>query len=160
MIILTAGSLSGLGQQVVSASRPRSNSYVKSLHIGPPAVGWSSTAFSSYHSHMLAGLAVNCCCLASRATRASVSCDSLISPPIEVVGMAPRVDLACQLTRSGGSSHLPISRGSHQRSLPYNPTDLTDAIWTAHSHSVIIRCILVSALNWFSAALACFIHRL
>jgi len=36
----------------------------------------------------------------SRATSAGVSTDSLISAPISVMGIAPRVDLAYQLRRS------------------------------------------------------------
>ena len=67
MTILTAGSSSRLAQRVVSASGPRSCSSVISLHIGAPDVGWSCTAFSFEPLHPLASLAVNCCCLASRA---------------------------------------------------------------------------------------------
>jgi len=100
MTVLTAGISSGLGQRMISASQPHSYSFVITLHIGPPDVVWSCTAFSFERSHALASLAVNRCCLASRATGAGVSPDSLISAPIVVVGRAPRVDLACRLSRS------------------------------------------------------------
>jgi hypothetical protein len=49
---------------------------------------------------MHVSLAVNRCCLVSRATGAGVSPDSLIRAPIGVVGRAPRIDLACRLGMS------------------------------------------------------------
>ena len=66
MTVLAAGSSSGLGQRMVSASRPRLCSFVMTLHIGGPDVGWSCTDFSLEPSHALASLAVNRCCLVSR----------------------------------------------------------------------------------------------
>jgi len=73
MTVLTAGSSSGLRQCMDSASWPRSCSFGITLHIGAPDVGWSCTAFSLEPSHGLASLAVNRCCLASRATGPGVS---------------------------------------------------------------------------------------
>jgi len=55
------------------------------LHIGAPDMGWLCTSFSFEPSHALASLAVNRCCLASRATGAGVSPESRRSAPIGVV---------------------------------------------------------------------------
>jgi hypothetical protein len=93
--------------------------FVITVHLGAPDVGWSCTAFSSETSHALESLTGNCCCLAPRATVVGVSPDSLISVPIGVVKRAPRVDLACRLSRSRRSSGLPICQGSHLRLLSY-----------------------------------------
>jgi len=93
--ILTAASSSGLGQRMVSASRPRSCTLVMILHIGAAYVGCLCTAISREPSQVLASLTVNRFSLPSRATGTGVSPDSLISALIDVVGRAPRVDLAC-----------------------------------------------------------------
>jgi len=84
---------------MVSASRPHSCCFVLTVNIGARAVGWLCTAISFEPAHALVSVAVNRCCLASRTTGAGVSPDFLISALIGVVGRAPRVDLACPLSR-------------------------------------------------------------
>jgi len=66
------------------------------MHVGAPEVRWLCTAFTLEPSHALASLAVNRCCLASRATGTGVSTDCLVSAPIGVMRRAHRVDLACR----------------------------------------------------------------
>jgi len=124
MTDLTAGSLSVLGQLMVSASRPLLCSLVITLNIGAPDAGWSCTAFSFEPSHALASLTVNRYCLLSRVTGAGVGAASLISAPIGVVGRAPRDDPACQMSRSCRSCHLPMSGRSRQSSLQSKRNDL------------------------------------
>ena len=98
--VLTSGSSSVWCQHMISASRPRSCSFLMTLHIGAPDVGWLYVSFCFDPSHALAGLAVNCCCLESRTTGACVSHESLMRGPSGVVGRAPTVDLAWRFRRS------------------------------------------------------------
>jgi len=63
---------------MVSDSLLHSCSFVITLHISAPDVGWSCTAIRLEPWHALASLTVNRCCLTSRATSAGVSRDSHI----------------------------------------------------------------------------------
>jgi hypothetical protein len=78
MPVLTAGSASGLGQRIVSASRPRSCCFMMTLHIGAADVGWLYVSVCFEPSHAPASLAPNRGGLESRATGAGVSPESLM----------------------------------------------------------------------------------
>jgi hypothetical protein len=88
-IILTAGSTSGLGQGMVFASLPHSCSLVITQLIGQRDVGSSCMACSFEPYTVLASVAVNRYCPASRATGAGVSPDYLSSALIGVMGVRP-----------------------------------------------------------------------
>jgi len=158
-VVLTTDSSSGAGHIVSSVVRPCSCCSLTTLHIGAPEEGFPSSSFSLL-LHESASLAAIGCCLESKITGAGVSPDSLISTPRGVVGSAPRMDLACRLRRSWRSSRLPISLGSHQRSLPYSATAWTHATWTALTLSGTMPYVVVRVQSLASAALAFFMHLL
>jgi len=78
---------------MVSTSRPWSCSFLMTLLVSAPDVGWLYVYFCRERSHELASLVANRCCPELRATGTCVSPESLMSGPSGIVGRAPRFDL-------------------------------------------------------------------
>jgi hypothetical protein len=112
MVVITAGSSPGASQFMPSVLRPCSCSLLTARYICAPEEGFLFSSLSLL-VHAFSILAANRCCLESKINTAGVSSDSQISAPRGVVGLAPRMDLACRLWRSCRSSRLLTSLGSH-----------------------------------------------
>jgi hypothetical protein len=121
MVVRTAGSSQGAGQFIPPVVCACSWSFQTTLNIGTPVKGLLCSSCSLL-LNAFSSLAVNCHCLESKGTVASVCPNSLVSALHVVMGSAPRMDLASQLRRSWRSSRLCTFLGSHGSVLPYSST--------------------------------------
>ena len=145
------------GHIMPSVVRPCSCSSLTALYISAPEEGFRCSSFSLL-LHESARLAGNRCCLESKITAGCVRPHSLISAPCGVVGRAPRMDLACRWRKSGRSSRLPTSVGSHRRSLLHSAMAWMHATWTTLTLSGKKPCFVIRVRSLASASLASFIH--
>jgi len=76
------------------------NANLATVQFGP-GPGPEVTVWNRCSHHALASLAVNSSCLESRTTGAGGNAESVISALTGIMGREPRVDLACQVRRSG-----------------------------------------------------------
>jgi len=159
MVVLTTGSSSGASWFVPWAVQACSCAMLTTLHIGAAELGFRCGVFS-LPLHAFSSLVANRCCLECKMTGAGVSPHTIFAAPHGVVGSAPRMDLACQLTRSWRLPHLPTSLGSHQSSLPYCATAWTHANWMAVKLSGTTPEVLVRVQSLAPDALALFMHQL
>jgi hypothetical protein len=112
--------------------------------------------------HVFASLAVNVGCMEFNILGAGVSPESLINALCVAMRSLPSIELACCLSRSCRSSHLPTSLGSNNSALQYSETAWLHATWmplicpgTTASIIVKVRSLAPTALVFFMHWLWC-----